>query len=400
MLPEPHQNISKVNDKETENQPTIESVLELLRDSSVHPRNKVNSFQWFSIPSLLTNHIQSQQRDEQAPSTDKNPPLISSLLQLIFHCLKECSNLHTPVPNKRILQSSLYQLVQSSSLPPSVRQDADLCLTSLRYVDEGLFALVETSHLDLIELKDRTIAEQQNQLVLRDQQIATHAKLEHELVELRTKEQTFLSTLNSQQLEENERVITEQKQTIQQIKTEIVRKEQFFPASDVIVAFSEDKFRVTRSTVTRINSEHRVGCFTKPVSTGIHRLSIKTEGAILIGVLDADEHPNHLTSYVSKSPKAAMMYNNSGYLKSAGKELARNTKPQKGQEWSAEADLEKRTLHFFIDSVQQQHHFINIPVPLVFALDVYTMGDSIEITFWGELKQSQVTFQGTGHNLG
>ncbi|KAK2955229.1 hypothetical protein BLNAU_9781 [Blattamonas nauphoetae] len=77
-----------------------------------------------------------------------------------------------------------------------------------------------------------------------------------------------------------------------------------------------------------------------------------------------------------------------------------NTILRGGQEWSAEADLEKRTLHFFIDGVQQPHHFVNIPVPLVFVIDVHTKDGSVEITHWGEEKQSHVTFRGTGHNLG
>ncbi|KAK2954079.1 hypothetical protein BLNAU_10896 [Blattamonas nauphoetae] len=58
------------------------------------------------------------------------------------------------------------------------------------------------------------------------------------------------------------------------------------------------------------------------------------------------------------------------------------------------------SLHFFIDGVQQPHHCINIPVPLVFALSVYHMDVTVEIMFWGELKRSNVTFQGTGHTLG
>ncbi|KAK2957272.1 hypothetical protein BLNAU_7650 [Blattamonas nauphoetae] len=93
------------------------------------------------------------------------------------------------------------------------------------------------------------------------------------------------------------------------------------------------------------------------------------------------------------------MYNN-GSLFSAGRQLVRNTPPREGQEWSAEADLEKRTLHFFIDGVQQPHHFTDIPVPLVFAIDVHTKDIPIEITFWGEEQQSHVIHQGIGHNLG
>ncbi|KAK2948603.1 hypothetical protein BLNAU_16502 [Blattamonas nauphoetae] len=103
---------------------------------------------------------------------------------------------------------------------------------------------------------------------------------------------------------------------------------------------------------------------------------------------------------VYKSPKAALMYNANGGLYTAGRGIAFNTRPQKGQEWSVEADLEKRTLLFFFDGVQQPHHFVNIPVPLVFAIDACFKDVPIEITFWGELKKSSVTYQGTEHNMG
>ncbi|KAK2964076.1 hypothetical protein BLNAU_1157 [Blattamonas nauphoetae] len=181
-------------------------------------------------------------------------------------------------------------------------------------------------------------------------------------------------------------------------------------ATDVIVEFSKDHYRVNRATVTRIGSGNWVGCFTKPVTKGIHRLSIKPDKPnVMIGVLDAAEYPKYLTSPMYYSPKAAMMQKHNGCLVSNQhnivmntdhKILAQNSIPREGQEWSAEADLEKRTLHFFVDGVQQPHHFIDIPVPLVFAIDTDTKHVPIEITFWGELTQSHVTFQGTGHNLG
>ncbi|KAK2956292.1 hypothetical protein BLNAU_8856 [Blattamonas nauphoetae] len=202
------------------------------------------------------------------------------------------------------------------------------------------------------------------------------------------------------ELEENERVIAELKPTIQQTRTKVARKEEFFVSSNIIVAFSPEHFRVSGSTVTRINSQSWAGCFTKPVSKGIHRLSIRTQAnCVMIGVLDAAEYPEYLTREVYRSSKAAMMNTSNGYLGSAYKPVGQNTPPQEGQEWSAEADLEKRTLHFFIDGVQQPHHFINIPVPLVFAIDACVKDVPIEITFWGET-QSHVTFEGTGYNLG
>ncbi|KAK2940559.1 hypothetical protein BLNAU_24539 [Blattamonas nauphoetae] len=118
----------------------------------------------------------------------------------------------------------------------------------------------------------------------------------------------------------------------------------------------------------------------------------------LFGVLDAAEYPHYLTMPYLDSPKAAMMYNR-GSIWSAGRSIAQNRMPPKGQELSAEADLEKRTLHFFVDGIQQPHHFINIPVPLVFAIEVGTKDVPVEITFWGEETQSHVTFHGIEHNL-
>ncbi|KAK2953966.1 hypothetical protein BLNAU_11068 [Blattamonas nauphoetae] len=119
----------------------------------------------------------------------------------------------------------------------------------------------------------------------------------------------------------------------------------------------------------------------------------------VIGVCGDAEYPAHLTSSVHLSPKAAMMFSDSGWLFSADKRIAQNTPPREGQEWSAEADLERRTLHFFIDGVQQPHHFRNLPVPLVFAIEVLTKDIPIEITFWGELMKSHVMHQGIGHKL-
>ncbi|KAK2947300.1 hypothetical protein BLNAU_17776 [Blattamonas nauphoetae] len=219
---------------------------------------------------------------------------------------------------------------------------------------------------------------------------------------LKEKEQMQRELANkTQKLEENERVIAELTQTIQKMKTELAARPTLIDASNVIIALSPDHFRVSGSTVTTIDSSEWAACFTKPVSKGIHRLSIRTEAEyVMIGVLDAAVSPNYLTKDVSESPTAAMMHNNDGSLWSANKRIAYNAQPEKGQEWSAEADLEKRTLHFFVDGVQQPHHFTNIPVPLVFALETYYKDESIDITFWGELEKSSVMFEGTGHNLG
>ncbi|KAK2950598.1 putative Serine/threonine-protein kinase PAK 1 [Blattamonas nauphoetae] len=199
---------------------------------------------------------------------------------------------------------------------------------------------------------------------------------------------------------ENARGPNPAQQSVQQTKTEVTARSQPIVASDVIVAFSPDQYEVRGWTVTRIGQYGCAGCFTKPVSKGIHRLTITTEAEyVMIGVLDAAKYPKYLTKEVNKSPKAVMMHNYGG-LFSAGKLHALNSKPEEGQEWSAEADLGKRTLHFFIDGVQQKHYFINIPVPLVIAIEAIHKDTQIKITFWGELKSSSVTFEGTGHNLG
>ncbi|KAK2941714.1 hypothetical protein BLNAU_23376 [Blattamonas nauphoetae] len=182
---------------------------------------------------------------------------------------------------------------------------------------------------------------------------------------------------------------------------EEARNRQFFVTSEIIVAVSPEHNRVNGTTVTRIDSEGWAGCFTKTVSKGIHRLSIKTAAIyVMIGVCDATEHTHFLKTATYTSPKAAMMFNSDGLLYTVSKHPFQNNTVKKWEEWSAEADLEKRTLHFFINGIQQPHHYINIPVPLVFVIDIRKKDTDVEITFWGEEKQSHVTFQGTGHNLG
>ncbi|KAK2947042.1 hypothetical protein BLNAU_18044 [Blattamonas nauphoetae] len=312
--------------------------------------------------------------------------------------LNECFDSHTPIPNKRLLHSSLSQLSQSPSLPPS----------ALRDNEKEKAELMEKVKTHPIDSKDQTIAELKEQL-------ADQTQLQREVALLRADKETFVSVIGSlqkekeqlrndvanktQKLEENEKSLVQARQTIEEMKAELARKEQFFVSSEIIIAFDPNHYRVNGTTVTNISGRW-VGCFTKPVSKGIHRLSIKTAANTLIGVIDAAEFPKHLTSHSHASPKAGLMQNCSGYLYTASKNIVLNTIPQKEQEFSVEADLEKRTLHFFIDGMQQPHHFIDIPVPLVFALDPYTQDVPIPIAFWGELELSSVTFQGTGHNLG
>ncbi|KAK2952443.1 hypothetical protein BLNAU_12549 [Blattamonas nauphoetae] len=182
------------------------------------------------------------------------------------------------------------------------------------------------------------------------------AELMEEKKQIQQENEHLRSELASktQKQEENDRVIAEQKRTIQQTKTEVTRIEEFIISSNIIVAFSPQHFRV------------------------------------MFGVLDAAEFPQYFITHAHSSPKAAMMYNSDGCLISAGRSIAQNTKPESGQEWSAEADLEKKTLHFFVNRVQQSHHFINIPIPLVFAIDDWDRNVPIKITYWGET-QSHVT---------
>ncbi|KAK2950578.1 hypothetical protein BLNAU_14470 [Blattamonas nauphoetae] len=403
MFAEPRQNISKTDDKDVMNHPTLESVLEWLSDSSVHPRNKVNSFQWFHIPTLLTTHIQSQQDQP----TKQNNELLSQLLQRMMTILDECFDCHTPIPNKRLLHSSLSQLSQSPSLDPKIKRKTSQCLTSLETNEEGPFVVVPKGDLESMEAAVSSFSnlqqkhdEVQAKFVESERKIA---QLEKKATKLENENKQLRSELASKTSKpaENVRGPPSAQQSVQQTKTEVARKGQIV-ASDVIVAFSPDHFRVSGSTVTQINSNFAwVGCFTKPVSNGIHRLSITTESdSVNIGVLDAAEYPKHLTKATHTSPKAAMMSNGSGHLCSAGRAIVQNTPLQKGQELSAEADLEKRTLNFFINGVQLHHYFINIPVPLVFAIEALHKDDPIDITFWGELKDSSVTFGGTEHDLG
>ncbi|KAK2947282.1 hypothetical protein BLNAU_17758 [Blattamonas nauphoetae] len=401
---------------------TIESVLEWLSDSSVHPRYKVNSFQWFHIPTLLTTHIQSQQEQP----TKQNNEVLSQLLQRMMTILDECFDSHTPIANKRLLHTSLSQLSQSPSLDPKIKRTIDYCFVALTNAAEDPYVLVELQTLDSIDslrkdhdtLQLKLVESETMKASLSQDNLQLHAKfyeserkvaqLEKEKAAWIEEKTAHLSLIQSLQREKEQMRVDHNRQvedlyhTIQQMKIEAASPPQPIVASDVIVAFNPNHIRVSGSTVTQINSDQfSNGCFTKSVSKGIHRLTLKTEAEyVMFGVLDAAEYPNYLTELVSGSPKAAMMYGFDGWLLSAGKQLVRNTRPEKGQEWSAEADLEKRTLHFFIDGVQQQHHFINIPVPLVFAIETYWKNTLIEIMYWGELKKSNVTFQGSGHNLG
>ncbi|KAK2939953.1 hypothetical protein BLNAU_25138 [Blattamonas nauphoetae] len=97
----------------------------------------------------------------------------------------------------------------------------------------------------------------------------------------------------------------EENEEIQEYKE--IMERHFEDSSNPIVAFSSDHFKVSRWSVVRVNSSTWAAC-TKPVSKGIHRLSIKTEATdVMIGVCNVAEYPKYLTSAVQQSPKAAMM---------------------------------------------------------------------------------------------
>ncbi|KAK2956180.1 hypothetical protein BLNAU_8743 [Blattamonas nauphoetae] len=192
MFAEPHQNISKIDDKDETNLQTIESVLEWLSDSSVHPRNKVNSFQWFHIPTLLTTHIQPQQDqqvEQHQPPVEHNNEVLSQLLQRIATFLDECFDSHTQIPNKRLLRSSLSQLAQCHTLDPKIKRKTSQCLTSLESIEDGPFAVVRTSQLDVMESNDRTIAGLK-------EQIAHHTQIKREVEMLRADKKALMTDNN------------------------------------------------------------------------------------------------------------------------------------------------------------------------------------------------------------
>ncbi|KAK2949711.1 hypothetical protein BLNAU_15382 [Blattamonas nauphoetae] len=318
------------------------------------------------LQDLLEIHRHDEMRHQQIghqPYNDQDNQLLTNLLQLNTKCV----NLERDIESLRADKEQLLSIV-----------------SSLRTENEQLQQA--KAKADQIKIK---------QLFNQETTQRTTNKLQQENDLLRA-----LLAKAAQKQEESERVIAELKQSLQPITTEVARRELFFVSSEIIVAFSPDHFRVSGSTVTNISGK-LAGCFTKPVSKGIHRLSIKTEAPdVMIGVCDAAECPKYLTTGVYTSPKAALMSKSSGKILSTGADVFLNTPPLPRQEWSAEADLEQRTLHFFVDGVQQPHHFINIPVPLVLAINAGSQDRPIEITFWGEETQSHVTFAGTGHYLG
>ncbi|KAK2955221.1 hypothetical protein BLNAU_9773 [Blattamonas nauphoetae] len=410
-------------------QVTVESMSEWLNDVYVHTSIKVNSFQ---CPTL-----QSQTNDSSTLHSPYYPnlPLSLSTKREIHKCLAalndvedgqftiiEKSQLAEMESKDRTIAQQKQKLAQHDQLIAKQKEmerkmaeqekkvaEQNKLIESLEATRKS-FSELEQKHGQLqakLSERDNTIGKLKRVLmtltvlILLSVFVVKSFHGDKEPSNFKNKQLQNELVDKSQNLSEMESTLNQAQQTIEAMKTEVARKEELFVSSNILVAYTSHRYRMNGSTLTRINSEGWAGCFTKPVSKGIHRLSIKTRAQmVMIGVLDAAEYPKFLTAHVDKSPKAAMMYNLDGQLCSAGKYHAQNMIPQNGQKWSAEADLEKRTLHFFIDGVQQPHHFVNIPVPLVFALDVHTKDGSVEITHWGEEKRSHVTFQGTGHNLG
>ncbi|KAK2961700.1 hypothetical protein BLNAU_3137 [Blattamonas nauphoetae] len=60
--------------------------------------------------------------------------------------LDECFDSNTPVPNKRLIHSSLSQLANSPSLDPKIKRGTVQCLASLDIVDEGSFVVEQKDH--------------------------------------------------------------------------------------------------------------------------------------------------------------------------------------------------------------------------------------------------------------
>ncbi|KAK2944073.1 hypothetical protein BLNAU_21022 [Blattamonas nauphoetae] len=234
MLPDFQQNVSKTDDKDEMNDLTIESVLEWLSDSSVHPRNKVHSFQWFHIPTLLTTHIQSQ------PTTQNNE-VLSQLLQRMMTILDECFDCQTPIANKRLLHSSLSQLSQSPSLDPKIKRGIGQCLDSLENVEEGPFVVVSKedfesmkvavssfSNLQQIDQFQTSFGELERknaQLEKEKADLVEEKKTQHSTIQSLLKEKERIQKVNEQlrtdlakqtpKLEEQERSLTNAPQAIQ-----------------------------------------------------------------------------------------------------------------------------------------------------------------------------------------
>ncbi|KAK2944228.1 hypothetical protein BLNAU_20838 [Blattamonas nauphoetae] len=194
--------------------------------------------------------------------------------------------------------------------------------------------------------------------------------------QLENEKATHLSTIQSLQREkeqiqreierirgESDKRLIEMKQTTEGMRDQLDMSAGRIGASKCIVAFRRERYKVNGSTVTRVSSVGRAGCFTQSVSKGIHRLSIKNEPLdIMIGVLDAAEHQRFFTSGASTSPKGAMMHNMDGYLYTAEKKPGQNrvgldSDPKKSRRRSADRSR-RRSLGLQADLSLSLHHIM------------------------------------------
>ncbi|KAK2946625.1 hypothetical protein BLNAU_18461 [Blattamonas nauphoetae] len=324
---------------------------------------------------------------------------------------------------RSLLNTTLSQLEIAQSQLVEVQSQLDTAQSQLNTTRSQLTitqSQLEIAQSQLVEVQSQLDTAQSQLNTTRSQLTITQSHLDakkQENMQLQAKiydlENKIKTPQNSQQLSSSlsSRIREQDKwgqlryQPISSQRTNLFERSPPNLSSEAVSAFSPAHFRVSGSTVTRINSDGWTGCFTKPVSKGVHGLSISTTAQhVMIGVLDAAEYPARLTSAAWQSPRAAMIYLANGRPFSGGEDTANKTRitnsaPREGLEWSAEADLEKRTLHFFINGKQMPHYFINIPVPLVFAINAYFEDDQVEITFWGGLNKTESIFEGTWHSF-
>ncbi|KAK2961699.1 hypothetical protein BLNAU_3136 [Blattamonas nauphoetae] len=292
------------------------------------------------------------------------------------------------ISNKRLLHSALMKLAQSSLFGHKVKRGVQYCLTSLEFVEDGQVILLDH--------------EEFNRLM--------QMKPELEELQKKVKKMSAKQSETDQKIAKLEQIVAKHEETLNPPAPKVDPKPDGILASEVIVSFITDHFRLSGLTVTKINATNWASCFTKPISQEIHRLTIRVNPSnvgmafgistlSVIGVIAAADYPSFLTTYFYASGKAATVYTSNGVIYTGSSSPATNKLVGTVQLFSVEANLEKKTLHFFYDGVQQPNHFVGIPVPLVFGISSYNQNHLVDITFWGEVKQPSVTYEGTGHNL-
>ncbi|KAK2943716.1 hypothetical protein BLNAU_21367 [Blattamonas nauphoetae] len=408
MNPEPHESINLsshpsflhqsaeiASTEITQGPLSIDSVLHLLTTSDSIPETLVKSPQWLLLPDLLDEKLIGD-------AEEKYCKLLVALTQIAFIL---CDS-HILLSNKRPLLSSLQTLANSSTLSPKVYPRVESFLAVLKSVPESPHILVDrvtfetltsdrTTHLLQIETLQKQLDDQKRQFE-RDQ-----AKTKEENSKL-IKELDTLKT----NLQKTTQTNTEKDKTIQQLQATVSRLESQLlslrtpPIStNVIKVFNSAHVKLENSVLTKKSADAWVSCFTKVITSGIHRLSIKTAAPhAMLGIVAPCVYPELVSKGFHSSGKAAAMYNN-GVLYTGGETTHKNCALPKDQIWTAEANLSKKTLHFFIGGDQQPNHFVNIPVPLVFSIGIYDLNSTITITSWTELSTSGIQYEGTGHNL-